>query len=154
MSWRLNRRQYSYSENSKNGRSGSFDKPILIGPSDQNIIKGPLLDAARMNQSFSGKCELLIAQHDEVSSRGEISVFYINFEQITSEKYSVFRQYLYKEIFLRLISKSEIESISFYTGILFARILSPRVLIHEKSALKYFAVSLQFLNNFARTSNV
>ena len=122
--------------------------PVVIDPSDDNLIKGPFYDMSRLMQSLLGGYEFLNMQTSDVEVRFEAETTYIKFLDMKSSQYTEIASWLYDEVFPRMLSKNEILSIKFHVGIFYSRMLTRRILIDEKTVIKYLAVSIQYLNEF------
>jgi hypothetical protein len=124
------------------------NRPVLIDPSDDNQIRGPLLDSSRLMQSFLGGYEFLNSDKSGVEIRFESNATYINYGNFKSSQYLQLSEWLYKEVLPTSLNESEIKSIKFHVGILYARMLTHRYLIDEQTMFKYFATAIQYLNEF------
>jgi hypothetical protein len=127
---------------------GDFAMPILIDPSDDNEIRGPLMDAARMSQSLSGGYEFLLNEQKEINPEIIEGKFHINFNDVISDKYFRLSQHFRTSIMVKYLTSEEIMSMDFHVAILFGRMLSHRVLIDDKTSLIYYAKATLFLNQF------
>lgn len=63
--------------------------PILIDPSDDNLLKGPLIDISRLMQSLLGGYEFLNQDTSEVNLIFDQSKIHIDFHDLNSNKYDV-----------------------------------------------------------------
>jgi hypothetical protein len=124
------------------------DAPVLIDPSDDNLLKGPLFDLSRLMQSFLGGYEFLNQNEFEVNLRYNRENLIIDYYDTTSNKYSELSDWLFSEVMPSLLSKSELQAIKFHVGVFYARMLTHRLQINESTLLKYAAVSTRLLNEF------
>lgn len=121
---------------------------ILIDPSDDNQIQGPIIDVARMQQSLQGGYEFINSLKP-----GDV--------QVTVEagsasiEYPAFRSAIYETLALEVnrisqtrLSVEEQNSLDFHIGLLFGRMMSHRVHIEPTTAAAYFGQCVVFMNKF------
>jgi hypothetical protein len=125
-----------------------IDKPVLIDPSDDNLLKGPLVDFSRLMQSLLGGYEFLNQDDSQVEVTYRKDVVTIKYNDLTSSRYSELSKWLIEDVLPKHLSKNEIMSIKFHVGVFFARMLTHRQVINDKTLIKYYAVALVFLNEF------
>jgi uncharacterized protein (TIRG00374 family) len=125
------------------------NKPLIIDPSDDNQVRGPILDFARHTQSLAAGYEFL---NDDISPTGYarevdglVSINYINHR---SARYMQLYEYFRSNIIKKYLTKTEAKTVLFHTGLLYGRILAHRVHINPDNVLKYYAVCVVLLNEF------
>ncbi len=122
--------------------------PILIDPSDDNTLKGPLIDISRLMQSLLGGYEFLnrdILQVDLELTRDPI---HIGYHDMTSHKYDELSKWLFEDVLPNKLTENELKAVKFHVGVFYARMLTHRFLVDEKSMFKYVAVAIRYLNEF------
>lgn len=127
--------------------------PVLIDPSDDNLLKGPLIDLSRLMQSFFGGYESLNMDTSKVNVKFDQNKTHINFHDVKSYKYVELSFWLYKEVLPKKLTGDELKAIKFHVGVFFSRMLTHRFLIDEKSMYKYIAISIKYLNEFYQEVN-
>ncbi|MBN9630323.1 MAG: flippase-like domain-containing protein [Actinobacteria bacterium] len=122
---------------------------LIIDPSDDNQVRGPVLDFARHFQSLWGGYEFL----NESDQRPEVRIdraagrAEIDFESYRSAGYQELSEWT-EALAAERLTPSELRSLPFHVGLLYGRMLSHRVVIDPDTALVYFARSVQFLDQF------
>jgi len=129
------------------------NEPILIDPSDDNLLKGPLFDFSRLMQSLLGGYEFLNLDENDVAMSWANEAVYINYLDTKSSSYMRLSEWLFDEILEQSLSQMEIKAIKFHVGVLYSRMLTHRLLINEDSMFKYAAVSIKMLNEFYQEMN-
>jgi uncharacterized protein (TIRG00374 family) len=127
-----------------------FGKVLVIDPSDDNAIRGPIIDYSRLLQSLEGGYEFLNQLQPE-----ELSVYYsqekerwvVHYPEKRSARYAALSLSVRESASMHL-SPLEIESLDFHISLLFARMLNHRVKISPETAPAYLATSLIFLERF------
>lgn len=127
-------------------RSGQV---LIIDPSDDNQVRGPVLDFARHFQSLWGGYEFLNEsdQRPDVridASAGRAEIDFESYRSASYQELSVWTEALAAE----RLTPSELRSLPFHVGLLYGRMLSHRVVIEPVTALVYYARSVQFLSQF------
>jgi len=122
--------------------------PVLIDPSDDNILKGPLFDISRLMQSLLGGYEFLNSDGTDTDLTWQGESLKISYLDLKSQKYDELATWLLKDILPNRLHQNEIMAIQFHLGVLYARMLTHRLVINENSMYKYLAVSIQYLNKF------
>ena len=126
----------------------SAGKPILIDPSDDNQVRGPVIDFARMLQSLEGGYEFLneidASDIHIVSTNGEVS---ISFPDLRSSRYMELSKDV-RESAKYHLTTNEVESLDFHVGLLYSRMLEHRIAINPATAPAYLATSAIFLDRF------
>ena len=120
---------------------------LIIDPSDDNQVRGPVVDFARSFQSLWGGYEFLnqIENAPRVSFEGSRAE--IVFESYRSARYQELGEWSLALAEERL-TPSEFRSLPFHVGLLYGRMLSHRVVIEPKTALIYYARSVEYLHQF------
>lgn len=122
---------------------------LIIDPSDDNQVRGPVLDFARHFQSLWGGYEFL----NESDQRPDVRVDHaagraeIDFESYRSASYHDLSEWT-ESLAADRLTPSELRSLPFHVGLLYGRMLSHRVVIEPETALVYYARSVQFLHQF------
>jgi Lysylphosphatidylglycerol synthase TM region len=120
----------------------------LIDPSDDNPIRGPIIDIARLLQSLQGGYEFLISDPRPIQPTIRDNVLHVDFDARVSSQYAELSNFVKTEIAPKYLQKEEIRGLSLHVGILYGRMLGHRNQIDPDNAVKYFAMSLLFLNDF------
>jgi hypothetical protein len=129
------------------------NSPVLIDPSDDNIIKGPLFDISRLMQSLLGGYEFLNTDNSVVKIALKPDQSEIEYMEARSSRYLEISEWLYTEIFPDILNENEILSIKFHVGVFYTRMLTHRYVINGETAMKYAAVSIRYLNEFYQSAN-
>jgi len=122
--------------------------PILIDPSDDNLLKGPLIDISRLMQSFLGGYEFLNQNASEVNLRFDKDKYILAHHDLNSYKYDNLSNWLFKDVLPKKLTENELKAIKFHVGVFYSRMMTHRFLIDEKTMYKYVAVSIRCLNEF------
>ncbi|MEI7918251.1 MAG: lysylphosphatidylglycerol synthase transmembrane domain-containing protein [Candidatus Saccharibacteria bacterium] len=125
-------------------------KPFIIDPSDDNQVRGPIIDFARHTQSLIAGYEFLNNDDEPTLLKKEGGTVTINYHDRRSARYMQLYDYLSEEIYKKYLTEAESKTVLFHTGLLFGRILAHRVVINPDNVLKYYAVSVVLLNKFYR----
>lgn len=128
--------------NSKN------DTPLIIDPSDDNQIRGPIIDLGRQTQSLIAGYEFLNNDEEPVKATVENGVVTINYHDRKSAHYMQLYDYLQEVILKKYFTPTEQKTSIFHAGLFYGRMLAHRVVINPDNALKYYAVSVILLNQF------
>ncbi len=125
------------------------DDFLLIDPSDDNQMRGPLIDAARMMQSLVYGYEFLNDDHTPVPvvnlAPGTVSIDYAD---MRSSAYACLADHVQQRAITSVLTPAEQRSVLFHVGLFYGRMLSHRVVIDSGNAAKYFAVSVRALNDY------
>lgn len=122
--------------------------PLLIDPSDDNQIRGPIIDLGRHTQSLIAGYEFLNNDEDPVRASIENGVVAINYHDRKSAHYMQLYEYLQDVILKKYFTETEQKTSIFHAGLFYGRMLAHRVVINPDNALKYYAVSVVLLNRF------
>lgn len=130
------------------------DKPILIDPSDDNQIKGPIVDFGRHMQSLVAGYEFLNNDESPVDLviNSEL-VSEINFYNHRSATYMQLCEHVENVVMKKYLTDAESRSVLFHSGLLYGRMLAHRVVINPANTLKYYAVCVVLLNKFYQQYN-
>lgn len=122
---------------------------LIIDPSDDNQVRGPVLDFARHFQSLWGGYEFLNEsdQRPDVRIDAAAGRAEIDFESYRSAGYQELSEWT-EALAAERLTPSELRSLPFHVGLLYGRMLSHRVVIEPETALVYYARSVQFLHQF------
>lgn len=123
-------------------------KPFIIDPSDDNQIRGPIIDFARQMQSLVAGYEFLNNDDCPTDLNKENGLISINYIDHRSARYMQLYDYLNEEISKMYLTEVEKKTVPFHVGLLYGRMLSHRVVINPHNTLKYYAVSVVLLNKF------
>jgi len=125
------------------------DEMLLIDPSDDNQIRGPILDFGRHIQSLMYGYEFLNFDDDPVTMHyNDNGVPVINFRDQKSARYMQLQHHVEKNIIPKYLSEEEQRSVLFHVGLFYGRMLAHRVVINSTNVLKYYGVSVKALNEF------
>lgn len=130
------------------------DKPILIDPSDDNQIKGPIIDFGRHMQSLVAGYEFLNNDESPVDLviNSDLGLE-INFYNHRSATYMQLCEHVESVIMKKYLTDAESRSVLFHSGLLYGRMLAHRVVINPANTLKYYAVCVVLLNKFYQQYN-
>lgn len=124
---------------------------LIIDPSDDNQIRGPVLDFARHFQSLWGGYEFLnedaSAPNVEISDDGRTAS--VDYMSVRSARYEELAQWTWLLAEERL-TPEELRSLPFHVGLLYGRMLTHRIAIDPHTALVYYTKCVEFLNQFYR----
>ena len=124
------------------------DKPYIIDPSDDNQIRGPIIDFARHAQSLIAGYEFL--NNDERPTEADIddNKVSISYHDHRSARYMQLDKYFFSDLMPKYLTETERKTLLFHTGLLYGRMLAHRVFINSGNTLKYYAVCVVLLNKF------
>lgn len=130
------------------------DKPVLIDPSDDNQIKGPIVDFGRHMQSLVAGYEFLNNDESpiELAINSDLGME-INFYNHRSATYMQLCEHVENVIIKKYLTEAESRSVLFHSGLLYGRMLAHRVVINPSNTLKYYAVCVVLLNKFYQQYN-
>lgn len=125
------------------------EQVLIIDPSDDNQVRGPVLDFARHFQSLWGGYEFLNEsdQQPEVAVDEAASRASIGYESYRSARYQELARWT-ESLAAERLTASEFRSLPFHVGLLYGRMLSHRVVIDPATALVYYARAVEFLHQF------
>ena len=122
---------------------------LIIDPSDDNQIRGPIIDFARQFQSLWGGYEFLNDQDDAprivISPDGARAS--LEYADIRSARYEELADWTWAKTSEHL-APEELRSLPFHVGLFYGRMLTHRVTINPVTALIYYGKSVEFLNRF------
>ncbi|MGY1917067.1 lysylphosphatidylglycerol synthase domain-containing protein [Blastococcus sp. SYSU DS0973] len=125
------------------------DRVLVIDPSDDNQIRGPIIDFARHLQSLLYGYEFLNDDDDPVllgaSAEG---VPEITYRDARSARYAELADFVVTEVMPRRLAPAEQRAVLFHVGLFYGRMLTHRVAINPGTVLKYYGVCIQALNRF------
>jgi hypothetical protein len=124
------------------------DRVLVIDPSDDNQIRGPVIDFARHMQSLLHGYEFLNEDEDPVVLDEHHGFPEITFRDARSARYAELADFVSTEIMPRRLSQSEQRSVLFHVGLFYGRMLTHRVALNPGTVLKYYGVCVQALNRF------
>jgi hypothetical protein len=67
---------------------------------------------------------------------------------MTSHKYDELSKWLFEDVLPNKLTENELKAVKFHVGVFYARMLTHRFLVDEKSMFKYVAVAIRYLNEF------
>ena len=125
--------------------------PLIIDPSDDNQIRGPILDFARLLQSLWGGYEFLISdERPPVFTRADDTAPpEIAYLSLRSARYQELTAWL-QDFAVENLSEEERRALPFHVGLFFGRVLTHRTIIDPYTVLTYFAKCVEFLNLYYR----
>jgi uncharacterized membrane protein YbhN (UPF0104 family) len=127
------------------------DRFLLIDPSDDNDVRGPVVDVGRHMQSLGYGYEFLNVDDTPVRlARSAEGLGSITFADNRSDRYAQLERFVSTQVLPQLLTAGEIRSVPFHVGLLYGRMLSHRVVINPETALKYYGTSVVALNVFLR----
>jgi hypothetical protein len=121
---------------------------LLIDPSDDNQICGPVIDFGRLMQSLSYGYEFLNLDEEPIRLTECDGVPVITYRDNRSARYAELESYVRTELIARHLSAAEQRAILFHVGLFFGRMLTHRVVINPDTVLKYYGACIQALNGF------
>lgn len=124
--------------------------PIIIDPSDDNQVRGPIIDFARMTQSLVAGYELLNNDDEPVEATKIDTLMSINYHDPRSARYMQLYEYVAGPLSNKYLTETEQRAVLFHTGLLYGRMLAHRVVINPHNTLKYYAISVILFNEFLR----
>ncbi len=128
--------------------NGGTGKPYIIDPSDDNPIRGPIIDLGRHTQSLVAGYEFLNDDDEPVSAKMEGKLQAINYHDRRSAQYMQLYDYFVDVVMKKYFTPTEQKTALFHAGLLYGRMLAHRVVINPANTLKYYAVCVVLLNNF------
>lgn len=131
-----------------------LEHPILIDPSDDNEVRSTALEFSRMHQSLAGGYEFINTYQGapEVRFEEANSVAVINYLNFQSKAYTSLDEHLLT-LAKQYLTSDEFESIDFFTGIFFGRMLDHRVKINPVTAPIYYAKAIEFLDRYLKANS-
>ena len=121
---------------------------LVIDPSDDNQVRGPIIDFARHMQSLLYGYEFLNEDESPVVLGARDGLPEITYRDDRSARYAELADFVSTEIMPGRLSVSEQRSVLFHVGLFYGRMLTHRVVINPGTALKYYGVCIQALNRF------
>ncbi|MGY1746349.1 lysylphosphatidylglycerol synthase domain-containing protein [Blastococcus sp. SYSU D00695] len=121
---------------------------LVIDPSDDNQIRGPVIDFARHMQSLLYGYEFLNDDEEPVVLGAQDGVREITYRDARSARYAELAEFVTTEIMTRRLHPAEQRAVLFHVGLFYGRMLTHRVAINPGTVLKYYGVCIQALNRF------
>ncbi|SET77869.1 lysylphosphatidylglycerol synthase domain-containing protein [Geodermatophilus poikilotrophus] len=121
---------------------------LVIDPSDDNQVRGPVIDFARHLQSLAYGYEFLNEDEDPVLLGARDGVPEITYRDARSARYAELADFVTTQVMPRRLSPAEQRSVLFHVGLFYGRMLTHRVVINPGTVLKYYGVCIQALNRF------
>jgi hypothetical protein len=121
---------------------------MVIDPSDDNQIRGPVIDFARHMQSLLYGYEFLNEEESPVLLGERDGLPEITYRDARSARYADLAEFVTTQIMPRHLTPAEQRSVLFHVGLFYGRMLTHRVVINPGTALKYYGVCVQALNRF------
>jgi hypothetical protein len=126
----------------------STRRVLVIDPSDDNQVRGPVIDFARHMQSLLYGYEFLNEDETPVVLGRVDELPEITYRDARSARYAELADYVQTQVMTRRLTPSEQRSVIFHVGLFYGRMLTHRVAINPGTALKYYAVCIEALNRF------
>lgn len=121
---------------------------LIIDPSDDNQLRGPVIDFARHMQSLLYGYEFLNEDEEPVMLGERDGVPEIAYRDVRSARYAELADFVTTQVIPRHLTVPEQRSVLFHVGLFYGRMLTHRVAINPGTVLKYYAVSVHALNRF------
>jgi uncharacterized protein (TIRG00374 family) len=121
---------------------------LVIDPSDDNQMRGPVIDFARHLQSLVYGYEFLNEDDEPVVLAARDGVPEITYQDVRSARYGELADFVTTQVMPRHLSVAEQRSVLFHVGLFYGRMLTHRVAINPGTVLKYYGVCIQALNRF------
>ena len=121
---------------------------LIIDPSDDNQLRGPVIDFARHMQSLLYGYEFLNDDEDPVVLGEHQGRPEITYRDARSARYEELADHVATEIMPRRLTVPEQRAVLFHVGLFYGRMLTHRVAINSGTVLKYYGVCIQALNRF------
>ncbi|MQA33281.1 lysylphosphatidylglycerol synthase domain-containing protein [Modestobacter roseus] len=121
---------------------------LVIDPSDDNQVRGPVIDFGRHMQSLLYGYEFLNEDETPVLLGWSQGSPEITYRDDRSARYAELADYVSTVVMPKHLSVAEQRSVLFHVGLFYGRMLTHRVVINPGTALKYYAVCVQALNRF------
>ncbi|RZU33038.1 lysylphosphatidylglycerol synthase domain-containing protein [Blastococcus saxobsidens] len=122
---------------------------LVIDPSDDNQIRGPIIDFARHMQSLLYGYEFLNDDDDPVVlDASDDGIPELTYRDARSARYAELADFVSTEVMPRRLAPAEQRAVLFHVGLFYGRMLTHRVAINSGTVLKYYGVCIQALNRF------
>ncbi|MGY1662208.1 lysylphosphatidylglycerol synthase domain-containing protein [Geodermatophilus sp. SYSU D00705] len=121
---------------------------LIIDPSDDNQLRGPVIDFARHMQSLLYGYEFLNDDEDPVVLGEQGGLPEITYRDARSARYDELADHVATEVMPRRLTVAEQRAVLFHVGLFYGRMLTHRVAINSGTVLKYYGVCIQALNRF------
>lgn len=121
---------------------------LVIDPSDDNQVRGPVIDFARHLQSLLYGYEFLNEDDEPVVLDAVDGVPEITYRDARSARYAELANFVITQVMPRHLSPAEQRAVFFHVGLFYGRMLTHRVAINPGTVLKYYGVCIQALNRF------
>lgn len=121
---------------------------LVIDPSDDNQMRGPVIDFARHMQSLLYGYEFLNEDETPVVLDARDGMPEIVYRDARSARYAELADYVTTTVMPRRLTPGEQRSVLFHVGLFYGRMLTHRVAINPGTALKYYGICITALNRF------
>ena len=121
---------------------------LVIDPSDDNQVRGPVIDFARHMQSLLYGYEFLNEDETPVRLGMRDGFPEIVYRDHRSARYAELADYISTQVMTRHLTPAEQRAVLFHVGLFYGRMLTHRIVINPATALKYYGVSVLALNRF------
>ena len=121
---------------------------LVIDPSDDNQVRGPVIDFARQLQSLLYGYEFLNEDDDPVVLGMQGAWPEVVYRDSRSARYAELAEFVTTQVMPRHLEVAEQRSVLFHVGLFYGRMLTHRVAINPGTVLKYYGASIQALNRF------
>jgi uncharacterized protein (TIRG00374 family) len=119
---------------------------LLIDPSDNNTLCGPVLDFSRILQSLSGGFEFLKYSPSETKVKFGTDPI-LNFADIRTVKYLQLELSV-RELASKNLNEFDFKNLDLHVGLLFLRVMVHQLRIDENYLPLYYAKACEFLNRW------
>ncbi|MGK5113041.1 lysylphosphatidylglycerol synthase domain-containing protein [Geodermatophilus sp. CPCC 205506] len=121
---------------------------LVIDPSDDNQVRGPVIDFARHMQSLLYGYEFLNEDEAPVRLGNRDGMPEIVYRDHRSARYAELADYISAQVMTRHLTPAEQRAVLFHIGLFYGRMLTHRIVINPATALKYYGVCVLALNRF------
>jgi uncharacterized protein (TIRG00374 family) len=125
-----------------------LDTPYIIDPSDDNQVRGPVIDFGRQMQSLSYGYEFLCNEDNPIKLNDHNNLPSIKFNDHRSARYMQLDSYTKEYIMPKYLTQREMKSVEFHVGLFYARMLAHRVIINPSNVLQFYGTAVVSLNKF------
>lgn len=121
-------------------------KFLLIDPSDDNTLRGPILDFARLLQSLEGGYEFLNHSNEKPKCNLNDTPI-ITFVDQRTYRYEYLAKVV-RELAESCLTKSENVNLDLHVGLLYLRMLPHQIRINPERTMIYYLKAVEFLNRW------
>lgn len=124
------------------------NSPYIIDPSDDNQVRGPVLDFGRHMQSLSYGYEFLCGDDSKVDYNIVNGKPVVQYNDHKSARYMQLDEYVKNEVMPKYLTSTEINSVEFHVALFYGRMLTHRVIINPDNVIKFYATSVIGFNKY------